>query len=246
MSTRPYLILTLRRTGGTSLTSFMQDVSDFPRLQHEPLNPDRVWGDIARSFAADEQQEALRAALAARLEQRPNIKHCFEIVAPRITQALIEACAERDYGIFLLTRANEASRLQSLFLAQATGAWGPREAARIYPRILSGEVRLDPVDLQAVRRRHARDASMLGHVLRMLRHRRIPYHWLLFEEVYARDGEIAGRVCDIAMQIGVQIDHDDDRLINFAQTSGQVSADILPYLPNRDAFESLLEELCVG
>lgn len=246
MPIRPYLILTLRRTGGTSLTSFMQDVSSFPRLQHEPLNPDRVWGDITQAYDRDANEGGLEAALSARLETLPNIKHCFEVVAPNVTRALLEACAARDYAIFLLTRSDEASRLQSLFLAQATGAWGPQDAARIYPRILSGELQLDPIDLQAVRRRYSRDAAMLGLILRMLRHRRIAYHWLLFEEIYARDGKIGERVCDIARRIGVHVADDDPRLVSFAKNSGQGSAGILKHLPNTDAFEGLLDEFRVG
>ena len=243
MSERPYLILTLRRTGGTSLMSFLARVSSFPPLQHEPLNADRVWGPLTKAFRKTGDAAALEAALAQRLERRPNIKHCFEFLPYRITLALIEACAARDYAIFLLTRRDEASRLRSLVVAQATGAWGTQQAAEIYPRILAGEKSLAAVDLEAVRKRAAADAAALGMVLRFLRHRRIAHDWLLFEEIYARDGGIEARACEIATRIGLAVAADDPRLEAFAERAGQGSADILPFLPNADALGALVEEL---
>lgn len=249
LSQRPHLILTLRRTGGTALMTFLDTVSAFPPLQHEPFNPDRVWGDLTRAFVATGDGAALAAGLAARLEGRPNIKHCFEIVDLRITLALVEACAARGYAIFLLTRRDEAGRLRSLFLAHATGAWGAEAAAGVYPRIRAGKAALEPLDLRAVRQRHATDASALGVVLRLLRHRAIAHDWLVFEEIYApgdpSGGDRAGRARALAARIGAQLPPDDPRLRRFAEDPGQGSAAMVPFLPNARAFEKLLGRLCL-
>lgn len=244
MTERPYLILTLRRTGGTSLMGFLQKVSAFPGVQHEPLNRDRAWGRLTEAFRESGDVAALERGLADRLEARPNIKHCFEIVPAAVTRALIEACAARGHAVLLLTRRDEASRLRSLFLAQATGAWGPQQAAGIYPRVLAGEVALAPVKLEAVRRRAAQDAAALGLVLRLLRHRRIAHDWLLFEEIYARDGRTAERARAVAAGLGIAVAPDDARLAAFASPSGQGSAEILHRLPNAAALQALTEELC--
>jgi hypothetical protein len=246
LTERPYLILTLRRTGGTSLMSFLAQVSSFPTLQHEPLNQDRVWGAITASFRESGDVAAVKRGLAERLEQRPNIKHCFEIIPYPVTLALIEACAARDYAVFLLTRRDEASRLRSLFLAQATGVWGASQAGGVYPRVLSGELKLLPIDLKTVRARAALDAAALGMVLRFLRHRRIDREWLLFEEIYADDGEIRTRAREIAGKVGVTVAAGDARLDAFAGQSGQGSAAIFDCLPNAAAVSALLEEVCLS
>lgn len=246
MAERPHLILTLRRTGGTSLMSFLARVSSFPGLQHEPFNPDRVWGRLTRDFRRSGDVAALERGLAERLEPRPNIKHCFEFLPHPVTRALIEACAARDYAVFLLTRRDEARRLRSLFLAEATGVWGPDEAEGVYPRVLSGEMTLPPVDLRAVRGRAAQDAAALGMVLRFLRHRRIPHDWLLFEEIYADDGETRTRARAIAASFGVTVAADDARLDAFVGQSGQDSAAVFDRLPNAGAVTALLEDICLS
>lgn len=245
MTPRPHVILTLRRTGGTTLTTLLQAISPFPKVQHEPLNPGRAWGTISRAFSESGDLEAVQTALAAKLARRPNIKHCIETVPPHVTRLLIEACAERDYAVFLLTRRNEASRIRSLFLAQATGAWGARQAAEIYPRILSSEIRLAPVRLKSVEQRLAKDAAALGQVLRFLRHRRIDHDWLLFEEIYADDGAMGPRIRAIAARTGIDLATDDPRLQDLAVGAGQRSGDILPFLPNSRDLDRLLDTLCV-
>lgn len=251
---RPYLILTLRRTGGTSFMTFLADVSSFPSVQHEPFNADRLWGAVTQAFRQSGDAAALRADIEACLETRPNIKHCFEIVPPALTRALIEAAAARGYAFILLTRRDEASRLRSLFLAQATGAWGPAQAAERYPRIRSGEIVPEPVRADTVQRRVALDAAALGQTLLFLRNRRLAWDWVVFEELYAPeirtsgtegDGGIAGRARAIAARLGIAVAADDPRLRAFAERPGQGSAAIEPFVPGFDRIRALLDEICL-
>jgi hypothetical protein len=245
MTERPYLILTLRRTGGTSFMSFLSAVSAFPSVQHEPFNPDRIWGAVTRDFRKSGNAAAMQAAVAACVTGRPNIKHCIEIMPAALTRALIEACAAQGYAFLLLTRRDEASRLRSLFLAEATGAWGPLQAAKVYPRIQAGEIVPGPVPAEDVPRRVAADAAALGQVLAVLRNRQIAPDWLVFEELYAPDGRVADRARAIAAGLGITVAADDDRLQVLAESQGQGSSAIEPFVPGFDRIRALLAELCI-
>lgn len=241
---RPYLILTLRRTGGTSLMSFLAQVSAFDGVQHEPFNPDRVWGPLVADFLASGDAVALRAAIAARLETRPNIKHCFEVVPTDVTLALIEECRDRDYGFLVLTRRDEASRLRSLFLAQATGAWGSEDARRIYPAILSGARQVAPVAAEPVMRQALADAASFGRTMLLLRNRRIAHDWVLFEELYQDDGGIRDRARAIAAGFGIPVGPNDKRLNAFARHAGQGSGAIEGAVPGFAEIRALLDRIC--
>lgn len=245
MTERPYLILTLRRTGGTSFMGFLGAVSAFPSVQHEPFNTDRIWGKVTQDFRRTGDAAAMQAAVTACVAGRANIKHCIEIIPAALTRALIEACAAQGYAFLLLTRRNEASRLRSLLLAEATGAWGPVQAARRYPGIQSGEIMPEPVRPETVRRRIATDASALGQTLVLLRNRQIAWDWLVFEELYAPDGQVAERARAIAAGLGITVAADDPRLQAFAERDGQGSAAIEPFVPGFAAIRALLDELCV-
>ena len=240
MSEHPYLILTLRRTGGTSLARFLNRVSPFPGVQHEPFNLERVWGATTRAFRESGDRDALEAAVTARLESRPNIKHCIEIVPFALTRALIEAAQAHDYRLFVLTRRNEARRIASLELARATGAWGPRQAATIYPEIRAGRRSPRPIDPEAARRRMGHDAAALGRVLAHLRHRSLDWHWLVFEELYHGEDTVEVQARRLAAELGVEVSSDDPRLEAFTQRREQGSESIAAYVPGHDTLEAML------
>ncbi|MBA84727.1 hypothetical protein ACSSNL_18250 [Thalassobius sp. S69A] len=242
----PYIILTMRRTGGTSLMSFMSAISSFPTRQHEPLNVDRVWGQITRDFTATQDQAAARAALAEQLADRPNIKHCFEIIPAHLNRILIEECAARGYRFFVLTRRNEASRLRSLFLALATQAWGPEQAARIYPEIRAGRQKAQAVSVEQGRKAVHQAAISLGQVLTVLRNRRIDHDWLVFEEIYKGETSIQDHAIRIAAQLGVQVGPDDGRLQAFASGEGQNSGAIEGFVPGMPDLMNMLEDLVLA
>lgn len=223
---RPYIILTFRRTGGTSLMSFMAQVSAFGMAPHEPFNNERVWGHITRAFKETGDVAAMEAAVRDGLKDTPNIKHCFEIIPQEITRFLIEETQRLGYRTYLLTRRDEPGRIASLFTAMSTGAWGPEQAAEIYPRVISGKTVPKPVDPKQMRRRMMQDARHLGQVLAMLRHRRVDYDWLVFEELYKGETPVEDQARAIARDLGAEIGPDDPRLRLFTrggQGSGQVA-----------------------
>ncbi len=244
MTERPWLILTLRRTGGTSLTSFLASVSSFPSIEHEPFNKARTLGHITQDFRQTGDAEVMRASIVDALAKRPNIKHCVEILPLELTRTLIDVCMEKGYRFIVLTRRDEARRLASLFLAQSTGAWGPVDAARIYPEIIKGDMVPKPIDLSKIEGRVRTDYYSMGRTLSLLRNRRIEHPWYLFEELYFGDIPIEKQALAIAADLGVTISEVDPRLQAFARRDGQKSSEIAQYVPNFDEAMRRLRQLC--
>lgn len=246
MSEKPWLILTLRRTGGTSLTSFLANISSFPAVEHEPFNVDRIFGAITKDFQETGDKAKMEAAVQEAVAHSPNIKHCVEIIPLEQTRALIDTCMAQGYGFMVLTRRNEARRMLSLLLAVSTGAWGPEMAATIYPEIIAGTRKAAPIDLKTVRNRVRQDYFSIGRTLSMLRNRQIDYQWLLFEELYLGDTPVETHARDIAAKLGIPIAADDPRLTAFSERDGQKSGSIAQYVEGYDAAASLLGELCTA
>ena len=244
MLEQPILILTLRRTGGTELTTALVQLSAFPTIEHEPFNPGRKLSTIAEGFAVHGNAGRLRAEIDAALDHTPNIKHCVEVPPVAITRALIDVAQARGYHVIVLTRRNEARRIGSLLLAQATGAWGATDAAKIYPRILDGTQAADPIDLARVPQRVHADFAALGQTLTLLRNRGLAWDWQVFEDIYLSDLTPAERLVAIARRAGIVAAPDDPRLQVFAKSKGQNSAEIGAYVPNFAEAMSRLQTLC--
>ncbi|MEP2717679.1 hypothetical protein [Pseudophaeobacter sp.] len=242
---RPTLTLTLRRTGGTSLQSFLAQISPFRSIQDEPFNPDRMWWHIVEQFRKDNDVEALEARVGALLEERVNIKHCIEVVPPQVTKALIKAAKKQGYFFFVLTRRSSLRRLRSLFLASSTMAWGPEAEAEKYPAILSGEVTLPAIDLEAVRRQYWHDQLMLGRLLSMLRYQNIDYQWLVFEEIYQGDQPVSVHAARLAEQIGIDVSDLGQKLEALNERGKQSSQRIEDFLPNYQEMMAVLAEVCI-
>lgn len=240
----PYLILTLRRTGGTSLMGFLSRVSSFPSVQHEPFNKNRIWGHLTIKFAGRYGTEECQEALSEVLQDRPNIKHCLEIVPLPLTRALIKACMRLGYRIFVLSRRDEAARLRSLAIASATGIWGPRQSAERLPGILNGSIQMSPIDTKVLKRRAAHDARFLASVNAFLLKKEARFSELVFEDIYKRDGDIAERACAVASLLGIHVEPDDPRLDGLATTGSTSStAEVQAKLPNSAEFEAALKEI---
>jgi len=244
MAEQPWLILTLRRTGGTSLTTFLSTASSFPTIEHEPFNPGRRLGHITNSFHDSSNVAEMSAAVRQAVADKPNIKHCVEIIPTEITRALIDACHDQGYRFIVMTRRDEAKRLASLFLAISTGVWGPEDADRIYPKIIAGTQTPAPIDLTKLRGRVRTDYYSVGRMLSLLRNRQIDYRWLLFEELYLGETPIREQALTLARGLGIDIHEDDERLQAFAERSGQKSSDIAAYVENYETAVARLNRLC--
>lgn len=143
----PFVIWTMRRTGGTTFTSLLTTLSEHSGVQHEPFNPDRKFGHITKAWIAHKDTNLLMNGLDQVLAERPLIKHCYELVPEAVNLALIKATSERGYRHIVLDREAEVDRIISLELAQVTGAWGAEDATRIYAEIETGTRVLDPINV---------------------------------------------------------------------------------------------------
>jgi hypothetical protein len=240
---RPFIIYTLRRTGGTSLTTFMARISRFPSVEHEPFNKDRRWAAVSTAVEGGISSDALRDRLRELLTERPNIKHAVEVVPMPIARALIDVCQELGYSQFVLHRRAEKDRLMSLFMAQATGAWGPGEAAIRYPLLRSGELAPNPINIARVPERVRMDAACLGETLMTLRGRGIDFGWLLFEEIYANPAATVQAALAIAARMGLNLTETDERLSVFSSSSGQGTSEAMALVPQAAEVKAVLDRL---
>lgn len=240
---RPFIIYTLRRTGGTSLTAFMSRVSSFPTVEHEPFNKERRWAAVTAEVEGGMAPVALRSRLKDMLADRPNIKHAVEVVPMAIARALIEVCQELGYAQFVLHRRAEKDRLMSLYMAQATGAWGPKDAAKLYPKLRSGELVPIPIDLSRVAERVRMDAACLGETLMALRGLGVDFGWLLFEEIYESPAAAVQAAVAIADRMGLDLTETDERLSVFSASSGQGSGEAMALVPQAADVKALLDRL---
>lgn len=247
----PFLIWTLRRTGGTTLTALLTDLSEHPGTQHEPFNPERRFGAVTTRWREEGNRARLRADIAKALEGRPVLKHCYEIAPPELNQVLMEIATDLGYRHIVLDRREETDRVLSLELAKSTGAWGSEDARRIYAEIETSERKLAPLDVnQAVA--HLRQCFRRRSEIRDLfaANGQEP-HIVYFEDVY-RDPE-AGRARVSAVLAYLGIDPSahceyESRLTDALMTRGQNSAQIMSSVPNidqvRDALEAAQENEC--
>lgn len=124
---QPFIIWTVRRTGGTNLTTKLEKLSRFHCTEHEPFNVGRSYGHITTDWQERRNVEELSSAVGAELCDRPILKHCVETVPWEVSAALASASTKAGYSHLFLYRRNAKARLLSLYFAQTTGMWGPKK-----------------------------------------------------------------------------------------------------------------------
>ncbi|MEO1795595.1 MAG: hypothetical protein AAFR53_01095 [Pseudomonadota bacterium] len=147
----PFVIWTMRRTGGTTFTGLLTTLSEHKGTQHEPFNLDRKFGHVTERWTKDGDAAGLVSEMAQVLETRPLIKHCYELVPEMVNLALIRMTTELGYRHIVLDRGAEVDRILSLELAKLTGAWGAEQAADIYEEISAGTRALPEIEIKSAR-----------------------------------------------------------------------------------------------
>jgi len=177
----PFIIWTFRRTGGTHLAQALFDRALFDDLQHEPFNPDRVYGGVSRHWMEHEDESALRDALTQVCGQKWLMKHCVEMAPQELNRVLSEVSTRAGYRHVFLYRRNPLDRLLSLEFAQRSGAWGKDQVpqARMDDAIFSEPLPVEEMREHEVACREA--AREVYTQLRGLGHRPV---LLAFEDLF--------------------------------------------------------------
>lgn len=243
MST-PFVIWTFRRTGGTTLTDLMMDLSEHPRTDQEPFNWDRSFGAVSKHWYDTHDAARLEADLDAVLQDTPLIKHCHELHPDGFNDALFAAAHRHGYRQLVLDRRDEVGRMLSLELAQMTGAWGKHGSAERYARVERGEDVLPPIDIAAAIG-HMRLCQARRHALRArIDAAGLAVPVVLFEDLYACPIEEGRpRVRAILQDLGLTRKDPAgvrQRITHALRWQGQGSARILPFVPNLAAARDAL------
>lgn len=231
----PYIIWTLRRTGGTTLAGLLSVLSEHPTAQHEPFNPERVFGSVVSGWFQHNDEARLRADLMQVLEKRPLIKHCYELLPDAFNRVLLEVTLELGYAQVILDREAEVDRILSLELARQTGAWGKQEAWRVFQALENGTREMEPIDVAGAAH-HLRVCQEYRSKVQALfdSHGVAPFV-VYFEEVYSDPQAGRKMVADLLayLQIDPNSHADYEALLTEAlMRKGQKSGRILEYVPN--------------
>jgi hypothetical protein len=242
----PYVIWTMRRTGGTTLASLLSTLSEHTGIQHEPFNTERIYGHISGAFAQTGDIVQLRTDLHASLGKTPLVKHCYELMSPAFNEVLLEVSTALGYRHIILDRHSEADRIISLELAYLTGAWGGDAAQKIYPAIEAGEIVLDPLNVRRALQ-HTRQCMIRRQELaKMTDAAGLSPFVVYFEDVYSDPK--AGRLLIKRLLAFLEIHINDpaayDKLVDDALLRrGQNSARILQAVPNAAVAKQELETM---
>ncbi|MBN2700259.1 MAG: hypothetical protein JXR29_02270 [Methylothermaceae bacterium] len=196
----PFIIWTLRRTGGTNLTKHLVKLSGLPSTQHEPFNEGRVLGHVTESWNHHRDRSALDASVEEIIRTGVVIKHCVETVPWAINESLAGVAARAGYRHLFLYRRNALDRLLSLHFAQKTGVWGPgmkqvyeasaaTGAAELQAEAgsLSGEA-IAPLPVEKLLDHERRCVRLLSCCWRTLRASGAKPLALAYEDVYRTNG----------------------------------------------------------
>ena len=225
----PYIIWTLRRTGGTTLAGLLAVLSEHSGVQHEPFNPERVFGAVTKGWFEHKDEDLLRADLKRVLAKRP----------------LLEVSTELGYVQIVLDREAEVDRILSLELARLTGAWGKQEAWKVFQDLQNGTAQAAPFDAPGAVA-HLKVCQTYRHKIKTLMddHGITPFV-VYFEQVYSDPQKGRQKVADLLDFLGINpADHGNyNALLTVALTQkGQKSGRILDFVPNLDTTRIQLEE----
>ena len=240
----PFIIWTMRRTGGTTLAGLLETLSEHPNIVHEPFNPDRMYGYITDTWFADRDEARLEFNMRQALAARPVIKHCYELRAPAISASLMKVAIDLGYRHIVLDRRAEEDRILSLELAQATDVWGGPEAATIYAEIKAGTRHPRPVDIDSAMT-HMEHCLTSRYTLRdLMQHSGQTPFVVYFEDVYSdvnAGRDLVRRLVEFVGLTPADYPAYDSLMENALLTRGQNSAQIAEFVPGALELRSRLQ-----
>lgn len=240
------MIWTLRRTGGTTLTAFINSLSEFPTVEHEPFNLSRHFGAVTQAWRDTKDEDELRLNLMAALADRPLIKHCCELVPNEVNACLMQVTTELGYRHVILRRDDEVGRILSLELAKLSGVWGKRGSYKTYEKIKSGELELGPVETMGAVEHLIFCNDLMQDVSAGLAELGVVPFEAVFEDIYGTEPPERGRRRVRQLLRFLDIDPREHkrygaRLREALEKKGQNSARVMDLVPNIKAARSALQ-----
>ena len=237
----------MRRTGGTSLTTLLTDISEHNGVQHEPFNGDRKFGSFIQDFRKGKEHQYIASELDTLFMDTPLIKHCYEIFGKEFNQLILEATVKQDYKHIFLKREDEISRIVSLSLAQQTSVWGPEQKKKKYDDIISGKSKLDPFNIEQMVKHYKWCQNITNMIQTELTERGKEFKTISFEDFYIGDrNDRLKNLYDLFDYLEFQSDISEkykDKIEEKIFNSSQNSQDILEYVPNYKEAISALSNL---
>ena len=245
--TYPFIIWTMQRTGGTSLSELLMALSEHRAAEHEPFNFERdprQFAAVARHWHEAREIAALRQGLNRILADNYLIKHCYEFHAVALNRELIQASVGTPFRHIHLLRRDELSRLVSKFIAQSNGTWFKDYARTVYDDIRTGRRRLASLPVNQVVQQFRQTRRAAEDMRQWLRGAGVPAMALDYEDLFVGDREERLRHLARLLQF---LGFDDDvpeqhrELIEdkiFA--SGQDTASVMEFVPNLRAVVAAL------
>jgi hypothetical protein len=244
----PFILWTMQRTGGTSLTDLLMAMSEHKSAEHEPFNwrthKPRQFGHVAQQWVETRDHAALETALSGILAERYLIKHCYELHGALFNSRVVRAAAKTDYRHILLFRRDELSRLVSKFIAEANGTWFQDYAAKVYAGILAGKRSIKPLPVDSVVKHFEHCRSVTAQLRELLYRFNVPTREIYYEDLYLGDRAARlARLNDLFEFIGftpetIAVHHTDIEEKIFS--GGQNTADVMPFVPNLEEVKAAL------
>ena len=247
---KPFIIWTMRRTGGTALTDLLMEMSEYETIDHEPFQHQRKFGYITASFS--EQQDKtdnpeVISLLESAFVNKPLIKHCYEITGSNFNETLVHFLKNSDYKHIFLIRRDEVSRVLSLFLAYMSDVWGKHGSEGMYEMIRNGEKILPSFDLEAMRKEEEYSTKQTTHIREVLCRESIEFRDVYFEDLYSgskesRESNLYALLDYLEFDTETITQH-KEMIKHILFNRDQKSKSILEFVPNyRDAI-LMLEEI---
>ncbi len=240
----PFIIWTLRRTGGTTLAQLMMEMSPSEVYRHEPFNFDRPYGWVGEEWSKTKDLDLLQTNVNKAFEELPLIKTAYEMQGVPINKAIMRTAIANGYRHVVLDRRAEVDRLLSLELAKQTGVWGKMGAQKRYAMYESGEAQMEPFDIDWLLRHLAYCRKLRGTLQQIMIEMGVTPFVVYFEDVYT--DHMAGRkvINRLVRHLGLPVEKDKDyhqKVGNALKFKGQNSARMMDFVPNIAEARAALE-----
>ena len=239
----PFVIWTMQRTGGTTLASLLLSISEHPKLPHEPFNPTRELGWIKQDWMSNRDRKALRQNIQTAFQPSFVTKHCYELIPNQMNAVLMGVTNKMGYRHIVLDRGDEVDRILSWELARVTGVWGKKNSAQTYSAIKSGEIAVDPINIDEAVAHAQACRKKRDWLSAKFEQRNILPMFVFFEDLYGPENKgpaVVGAILDFLEIDPNGIEDFQARRDEALTTRSQGSNSILPFVPNIDAARDAL------